>query len=73
MSIYWMNSILTKHTIFSTWYGVEPTLGNNCISVVEGKEVARCESPPLKRLPEQSALQCIGGVLKHAQEERGEE
>ena len=37
VSIAWMDSIPTKHTIFSTWYGVEPTLGDNCILVVEGE------------------------------------
>lgn len=68
-----MDSIPTKHTISSTWYGAEPTLGDNCILVVEGKEVARCESPPVKRLTEQSSLKCIGGALEHAQREGGEE
>lgn len=37
VSIASMDSIPTKHTIFSTWYSVEPTLGDNCILVVEGE------------------------------------
>ncbi len=73
ISIPRMDSIPTKHTISSTWCGAEPTLGDNCILVVEGKEVACCESPPLKRLTEQSSLKCSGGALKHAQREGGAE
>lgn len=57
----------------STWYKAEPTLGNNCILVVEGKEVARCESPPLKRLTEQSSPKCVGGAPEHDRREAGEE
>lgn len=37
VSIASIDSIPTNHTIFSTWYGVEPTLGDNCILVVEGE------------------------------------
>lgn len=62
-----------QNTISSTCYSIEPTLGNNCILVVKGKEVARCESPPLKRLTEQSSLKCIGGSLEHAQKGSEEE